>query len=358
MSVLPAPARGPAALDSRTLPFSWYSDPGIYRQEQAEIFAKSWLYAGPAHAVAKAGDFFRIDIGNVPVLVSRDRDGVLHAMVNVCRHRGAEVKLERSGNCPALTCHYHAWTYTLDGSLASAPRARQEAGFDKAQLGLRKLRTDTYGPFIFVSLHDDIEPLSTYLAELPDIVASTGVNLDRLELRDRKEYPLKANWKVVVENFLECYHCPNAHPSFADVIDLNSYDSEEYSFFSTQHGPPKADEAEVSRQVREGRYNFFWPTFSLNIYPGGGNVSTNQIIPIDENNTLAIYEYFFEEGVNETEAEATSALIHQVMIEDIVLCESAHRGMASGQVDEGRLIMKHEHSVSHFQNLVRNSIRS
>jgi phenylpropionate dioxygenase-like ring-hydroxylating dioxygenase large terminal subunit len=133
MSVLPAPARGPAALDSRTLPFSWYSDPGIYRQEQAEIFAKSWLYAGPAHAVAKAGDFFRIDIGNVPVLVTRDRDGGLHAMVNVCRHRGAEVKLERSGNClSALTCHYHAWTYTLDGSLAFAPRARQEAGFDKA----------------------------------------------------------------------------------------------------------------------------------------------------------------------------------------------------------------------------------
>ena len=189
-------------------------------------------------------------------------------------------------------------------------------------------------------------------------MAGTGANLGRLELRDRKEYPLKANWKVVVENFLECYHCPNAHPSFADVIDLSSYDSEEYSYFSTQHGPPKADETQGSRQVREGRYNFFWPTFSLNIYPGGGNVSTNQIIPIDENNTLAIDEYFFEEGVDEAEAEATSALIHQVMIEDIALCESAQRGMASGQVEQGRLIMRHEHSVSHFQNLIRNSVGS
>jgi phenylpropionate dioxygenase-like ring-hydroxylating dioxygenase large terminal subunit len=358
MSALPAPARRSAVLDPRTLPFSWYSDSGIYRREQAEIFGRSWLYAGPTHAVTEAGDFFRIDIGDVPVLVTRDHDGGLHAMVNVCRHRGAEVKLERSGNCRALTCHYHAWTYALDGSLAAAPRARHETGFDKAQFGLRKLRTDTYGPFIFVSLDDDIEPLSTYLAELPGIVASTGVNLDRLELRDRKEYRLKANWKVVVENFLECYHCPNAHPSFADVIDLSSYDSEEYDYFSTQHGPPKAGETEGSRQVREGRYNFFWPTFSLNIYPGGGNVSTNQIIPIDQNNTLAIYEYFFEEGVDEAEAEATSALIHQVMVEDIVLCESAQRGMASGQVEEGRLIMKHEHSVSHFQNLVRNSLAS
>src|SRR5262249_61242709 len=119
MSVLPAPARRPAALNTRTLPFSWYSDPGLYRREQAEIFGRSWLYAGPAHAVAKAGDFFRIDIGGVPVLVTRGRDGDLHAMVNVCRHRGAEVKIERYGNCPALTCTYQHWTNTMRGSLAS-----------------------------------------------------------------------------------------------------------------------------------------------------------------------------------------------------------------------------------------------
>jgi phenylpropionate dioxygenase-like ring-hydroxylating dioxygenase large terminal subunit len=356
MSILETQPATAGTYNPRTLPFSWYSDPVIYKREIEQIFHKYWLYAGPAHAVSKPGDFFRIDIAGVPVIVTRDKNDQLHAMVNVCRHRGAEVKLDQSGNCPALTCHYHAWTYGLDGSLKSAPRSRAEAGFDKEQYGLRKLAIDTYGPFIFVALDPDVLPLQHYLGDLPKIITDTGVNLDRLRLRDRKEYRLRANWKVVIENFLECYHCPNAHPSFADAIDLNRYDSDEYAFFSTQYGPPATPDDDTTRQVKEGRYNFFWPTLSLNIYPGGGNLSTNQIIPIDENNSLAIYEYFFEEGVDETEAAETSALIHQVMVEDVVLCESAQRGMASGQVQEGRLITKHEHSISHFQDLVRSTV--
>jgi choline monooxygenase len=356
MSILESqPSDTAAKYNPRTLPFAWYSDPAIYRREIEQIFQKYWLYAGPTHAVSEPGDFFRVELSGVPVIITRDRNKELHALVNVCRHRGAEVKLEQSGNCPALTCHYHAWTYGLDGSLKSAPRSRSEEGFDKEALGLRKLQIDTYGPFIFVSLNPDVLPLAHYLGELPKIIEDTGLNLDRLKLRERKEYHLRANWKVVIENFLECYHCPNAHPSFADAIDLNKYDSDEYAFFSTQYGPPTAED-DNGWQIKEGRYNFLWPTLSLNIYPGGGNLSTNQIIPIDENYCLAIYEYFFEEGVDETEAAETSALIHQVMLEDVILCESTQRGMASGMVKEGRLITKHEHSISHFQDLVRSTV--
>ncbi|QHG85519.1 aromatic ring-hydroxylating dioxygenase subunit alpha (plasmid) [Rhodococcus rhodochrous] len=356
MSVLDTQNSETPVYNPRTLPFSWYTDPEIFKREQEQIFKKYWLYAGPVHSLPNNGDFFRIELAGVPVIVTRDNNGEIHAMVNVCRHRGAEVKLEQSGNCNALTCHYHAWTYGLDGSLMSAPRARKEVGFDKKELGLRKLRVDTYGPFIFVSFNNDVEPLAYYLGELPGIIENTGVNLDRLEMRDRKEYRLRANWKVVVENFLECYHCPNAHPSFADAIDLSSYGSEEYGFISTQHGPPVDDTGLDKLQVREGRYNFLWPMLSLNIYPGHGNVSTNQIIPIDENNCIAIYEYFWEEGADEQEAQETNDLIHQVMVEDIVLCESVQRGMESGQIDEGRLITAHEHSISHFQDLVRSTV--
>lgn len=341
--------------NSRTLPFSWYSDPEIFRRETTEIFHKFWQYVGPTHSIPNAGDFFRIQLGDVPVIVTRDKDGQIHALVNVCRHRGAEVKLEASGNCNALTCHYHAWTYGLDGSLKSAPRTRKEEGFNKEEFGLRKLRIDTYGPFIFVSLNDDVPPLEDFMGDLPAIIEGTGVNLDKLKLRHRKEYKLKSNWKIVVENFLECYHCPNAHPSFGDTIDLSSYDSEESGWISTQFGPP-ADNQEAERQVREGRYNFLFPTLSLNIYPGPGNLSTNQLIPIDEENTLAIYEHFYEEGADETFATETSELIHQVMVEDLVLCESAHRGAKSGQVASGRLVTKHEHSIAHFQDLIRSTV--
>lgn len=340
----------------RTLPFSWYSDPEIFRRETEEIFHKFWQYAGPTHSIPNAGDFFRIQLGDVPVLVTRGRDGQINALVNVCRHRGAEVKLEQSGNCNALTCHYHAWTYGLDGSLKSAPRTRKEEGFNKEELGLRRLQVSTYGPFIFVSLNDDVPPLESFMGDLPAIIEGTGVNLDNLKLQQRREYRLKANWKIIVENFLECYHCPNAHPAFADTIDLSSYDSEESGWISTQFGPPVEDGEGMDRQVREGRYNFLFPTLSLNIYPGPGNLSTNQLIPIDADNTLAVYEYFYEDGADEQFAAETSELIHQVMVEDVVLCESAHRGTKSGQVAEGRLVTKHEHSIAHFQDLIRSTV--
>jgi phenylpropionate dioxygenase-like ring-hydroxylating dioxygenase large terminal subunit len=98
-------------------------------------------------------------------------------------------------------------------------------------------------------------------------VDRTGVDLESLRCRERREYPLKANWKVVVENFLECYHCQVAHPSFADAIDLNRYEIDEYRYVSTQHGPPKHEESAPELRVKEGRCNYLWPTFMLNMYP-------------------------------------------------------------------------------------------
>jgi phenylpropionate dioxygenase-like ring-hydroxylating dioxygenase large terminal subunit len=187
-------------------------------------------------------------------------------------------------------------------------------------------------------------------------VERTGVDLDVLRCRERREYRLEANWKVVVENFLECYHCQVAHPSFADAIDLNSYEIDEYRYVSTQHGPPKHDESAADLQVKEGRYSYLWPTFMLNIYPGPGNASTNQIVPIDADNTLAVYEYFYDDGASDDFANETTALIHQVMVEDITLCESVQRGMRTGTFEHGRLMLRYEHAIRHFQNLVRESL--
>jgi choline monooxygenase len=195
------------------------------------------------------------------------------------------------------------------------------------------------------------------MGELPEIVANTGVNLDALRCRERREYHLKANWKVVVENFLECYHCQVAHPSFADAIELNQYQIDEYRYFSSQHGPPKHDEAVSDMQVQEGRYNYLWPTFMINIYPGPGNASTNLIVPIDAENTLAVYEYFYEDDAPADFMRETTDLIHQVMVEDVTLCESVQRGMRSGAFEHGNLILRHEHAIRHFQNLVREALR-
>ncbi len=348
------PVHGPD--DASTLPYEWYVDPGGFELERQRIFSRTWQYVGHAGRVAAPGDFFTTQLGELPVVITRDEDGELHALRNVCCHRSAEVVLAPEGNRKTLQCHYHAWSYGLDGRLVGAPRSGEEPGFRKEDFALRPLRLETYGPFIFVNPDDEAPPLGEVMGELPSIVERTGVDLESLRSRERREYPLKANWKVVVENFLECYHCQVAHPSFADAIDLNSYEIDEYRYVSTQHGPPKHEESAAELRVKEGRYNYLWPTFMLNIYPGPGNASTNQIVPIDADNTLAVYEYFYDEDAPDDFATETTGLIHQVMVEDITLCESVQRGMRTGTFEHGRLMLRYEHAIRHFQNLVRESL--
>jgi phenylpropionate dioxygenase-like ring-hydroxylating dioxygenase large terminal subunit len=341
---------------ARTLPYSWYTDPGVLATERERVFNQYWLYLGHVGQVANPGDFFTVNVNNIPVVVTRDTSGDIHTLVNVCRHRGAEVIVEPKGNCRALQCHYHAWTYGLDGRLVSAPRSRQEPGFDKGDFPLRRVRTEVYGPFIFGTLNDEAPTLTEYLGEMPAIVERTGIRLDALRHRERREYLVKANWKIVVENFLECYHCTVAHPTFADVVDLDTYFLEEFEYFSTQGAPATEAYGGTDQQVREGRYNYLWPSFMLNIYPGPGNVSTNVIIPVDHETTLAVYDFFYEEAVSAEDEKAVTDLINLVMEEDIVLCESVQRGVASGVYEQGKLMTTHEHAVAHFQRLVNRSL--
>lgn len=350
-----APVVNPDWPTTAPLPYSWYCDRDVLRLEREAIFAKQWLYVGHRDRVSRPGDFFTARVLDLPIVVTRDRDEQLHAFFNVCCHRGSEVVLEACGNAARLQCHYHAWTYGLDGRLIGAPRGNSEPGFDKADFRLRPLAVETYGPFIFVNADLEAPPLEYFLGELPQIVADTGANVDALRFAERREYHLKANWKIVVENFLECYHCPNAHPSFADLIDLNSYEISEHGFFSTQRGPQRGEEA-ADQRVKEGRYSYLWPSFMLNIYPGPGNASTNVVIPIDEEHTLAVYEFFYEDGAAGEAHSDITELIHQVMVEDVVLCESVQRGMRAGVFAQPRLMSTYEHAITHFQSLVRDRL--
>src|SRR5437773_1668529 len=134
--------------DPRTLPFAWYSDEEMLRRERSLIFARSWQYAGRAAQVAEPGSYLATDAGGVPILVTRDREGALRAFVNVCRHRGA-VLMDGCGRRNTLQCHYHAWTYDLDGSLRSAPRSEREAEFASDEWSLLPASVDTWGPFLF-----------------------------------------------------------------------------------------------------------------------------------------------------------------------------------------------------------------
>lgn len=350
---------GAAALDrGETLPAAWYTDPAYFAREQERIFRRSWQYVGLTEQVARSGDFFTARTGDVPVIVTRDQQGMLRAFVNVCRHRGSQLVNVEQGNRATLQCGYHAWTYNLDGSLRAAPGMRDEPDFDMTCYALVPVQVEAWGPFIFVNPDRDGPSLASVLGELPALVDATGLRLDGIRRKVRRTYDIAANWKVVVDNYLECYHCPVAHPGFSDLIDLKSYAVNEYEYFSTQAGPPtesarkgKAGLYDISGEVKAGFYAFLWPNFTLNIYPGPGNVSLNLFLPVDTNRTLAIYEYCFADAVPQQEIDEFTRFIDQVQEEDVVLCESVQRGLRSGFFERGRL-MRSERALAHFQKLV------
>jgi choline monooxygenase len=348
-----------AALEQgETLPATWYTEPAYFAREQERIFRRSWQYVGLTEQVARPGDFFTARAGDVPIIVARDHQGELLGHINVCRHRGSQLVNVEQGNRATLQCGYHAWTYNLDGSLRAAPGMRDEPDFDPACYALIPVQVAAWGPFIFANPDRHAPPLAATLGELPAMVAATGLRLDAVRRKVRRTYDIAANWKVVLDNYLECYHCPVAHPGFSDLIDLKSYSVAEYEYFSTQAGPPtksarqgKAGLYDISGEVKAGFYAFLWPNFTLNIYPGPGNVSLNLFLPVDTHRTLAIYEYCFAESVPEREIEDFTRFIDQVQEEDVVLCESVQRGLRSGFFDRGRL-MRSERALAHFQKLV------
>ena len=206
------------AMPTQSLPWSWYVDDAVLRAEQERIFRRAWQYAGHLGQVAEPGSYFTGRAGLLPVVVTRDREGALAAFVNVCRHRGFQVA-QGEGRRASLQCGYHAWTYGLDGRLRAAPRAEREPGFALGELSLVPVQVDNWGPFVFVNPDGEAPPLADTLGELPELVASAGLDLDALRHHHRAESELDANWKIVCENYLECYHCPVAHPGFSALVE-------------------------------------------------------------------------------------------------------------------------------------------
>jgi phenylpropionate dioxygenase-like ring-hydroxylating dioxygenase large terminal subunit len=330
---------------TEALPSDWYVEPAYLDGELARVFDRSWQYAGPAELVAEPGTFLTTRAVRVPIVVTRDTDGELNAFVNVCRHRGAEVARERNGSRKSLQCHYHAWTYGLDGRLRAAPRTE---GLDLEGIELPRASVGTWGPLIFVNPDADAGSLQAALGELPRIVADAAVPLEAVRPRRSSSHEIRANWKLVVDNYLECYHCPVAHPGFSSAFDVDDYTLTEYPTFSVQRTP--------GRESGEGLYAYLWPNFTLNAYPGPGNVSVNLFVPLAADRTLALFEYYLADAVTDAEADEFVGFVEQVQREDTELCESAQRGLRSGRLDRGLLVPGREDGLRHFQRLVQEAL--
>jgi len=366
-ATIPIPPLEHPLEDGWTLPTSWYTDQGVHAYERERLFAGAWTYAGPAEWVSELGSYFAAQIGYVPVAVVRGSDGTLRGLVNVCRHRGHLV-VEGTGCRETLQCPYHAWTYDLDGTLRRAPRSDREPGFDPAGLSLHTVSVGTWGPFVFVSPDPEAAPLETALGGLPEIVAASGLDLDAVRFHSHHEWPIEANWKVVMENFLECYHCPTAHPGFSKVIDVSpdAYALQVHPTFSSQIGSPRpagfAGNGGAGLLPRGGvaqsQYHFLFPSTTLNIAPGIPNISLERYNPDGLGRTVEVTDYYFGADVSDSEIEELMAWDHQVAEEDVSLVQSVQRGLESGAVPQGRLMAESEQLIADFQRRVHDALLS
>jgi phenylpropionate dioxygenase-like ring-hydroxylating dioxygenase large terminal subunit len=344
----------------QTYPWSWYVDESVLRAEQERIFRRAWQYVGHTGQIPEPGSYFTGRAGLVPIVVTCDRDDELRAFVNVCRHRGFEVA-QGEGRRGALQCGYHAWTYGLDGRLRAAPRADREAGFDPEQISLVPVQIDTWGPFVFVNPDLEAQPLADTLRELPELVASVGVDVDDLRHHHRAESSLDANWKIVCENFLECYHCAVAHPSFSAMVDVSpdAYRLEISGAVSTQLGPLRENGTngyDPSGEVERGQFHFVFPSLAINILPGRPNLSLGPVNPITPTRTARFLDYFFAPDAGEAWVEELVAFDSQVGAEDRVLVEGVQRGVAAGAIEHGRLMGEAERLIVHFQAQVAEAL--
>ena len=333
---------------SATTPWAWYRDPAVLEREEQAIFRRTWQYVGALGEQNVVPGW----AGRVPVVVVCDERGTERAFVNVCRHRGSVV-IEEPGSRKTLQCGYHAWTYALDGSLRSVPRAEELGGTD--ELGLVEIRIGAWGPFRFVNLDGEAPPLDDVLGAVPEMLAEGGIDVDSLAFHHRVDWEAAANWKIAVENFLECYHCPVAHPGFSAVVETSPdrYRLEQGTWHLSQFGQLKDS---TGAPLPEGQFHLLWPNTGINVFPGRPNLSIGPIVPLRPDRTRRVLDYFFAPGESEEWIAEFLEFDDQVGREDTGLVESVQRGAGSGVIPQGRLLPESEQLVAAFQARLREAL--
>ena len=217
---------------AKTLAQRYFVSPDIFAKEQEAIFSEQWLLVGHQNQIAKAGEFFVRDVGRPAsqgygaagesLIIVCDQKGVIRGFYNVCRHRGTRLCEVPAGHSSTIQCPYHAWTYALDGRLIGAPHMEAVRGFAKDEHSLHAVNLALWEGFIFVNLAETPAPLEEAYAPLAG--KFTHWNLPQLRSAKRIQYDVQANWKLIFENYSECYHCPGVHPMLSKI---SPYDSAE-----------------------------------------------------------------------------------------------------------------------------------
>ena len=271
--------------------------------------------------------------------------------------------LEGEGKANLITCPYHGWTYDLAGNLVRAPETDHVIGFEPREICLDSVRVEEFCEFVFVNLDPRAGPLARQSGGLADEMRNFAPDLDRLTFAHRLKYEIHSNWKNVVDNFLECYHCPVAHKDFCSLVDMDTYRVTTHGIYSSHmaEAGKSANSAYsvVNATVRDHAVWWLWPNTCFMRYPGRGNMIVMQIIPAGPERTLETYDFFLETAEpNADEMEAITYLDTVLQAEDIWLVENIQKGMGTSAFRQGRIVFdptgsgKSEHAVHHFHGLV------
>ncbi len=361
----------PAATDTsgRAIDGRYYTDPEIFEAELDRVFARTWQLVGHVSQLATAGDLITATVGRERVVIANDgtandgaaNDGTgIKAFYNVCQHRGHQLVLEDQANMADISCPYHAWLYDLSGRLLKARR------LDASALGdicVPRVRVETLAGYVFVNLDPDAAPLADTGPGVEAALLELAPAAPERVLTARLTHEFAANWKLAIENYNECYHCPNVHRSFTTgVIDAKTFmitPRGQTIWHTAQAAAPDRRPYELDEDDTGYGSFFVWPVSSIQCYPGR-ILNTFRWVPLAVDRTLLIREWWFDD-VEPTEQQRKAIELDWVttVAEDFELMESVQHNMSSRGYRPGPLIVDpsgtadvhHENAVPHLQAL-------
>ncbi|NMO01744.1 aromatic ring-hydroxylating dioxygenase subunit alpha [Gordonia sp. TBRC 11910] len=364
-----------------TLGGEYYYDDAIFRREQEKIFETSWMAAVRSADLATPGAFKKVQIGRESVLIVRGRDNQLRAFLNICRHRGATLCTEESGQLKrTIQCPYHAWTYRFDGKLMAAPNLGSLTdaagqGIDRTEYGLVPVALREWLGYAWVCLA--AEPpsfsdtvISSVTLRLGDAEAVEHYDIEHLTLGRRVVYDVKANWKLIVENFMECYHCATIHPEltevlpeFADGLAAQYFVGHGASFGENVQGFTIDGSEGLSAipgvtEDQDRRYYAITvrPSVFLNLVPD--HVIFHRMFPLAPDRTLVECDWLYLPDVVESGRDLNRSveLFHRVNQQDFDACERTQPAMSSRAYRTGGVLVPSEHHIGEFHEWLIASI--
>jgi Rieske 2Fe-2S family protein len=341
------------ATGAKSLAQRYFVSPEVFAEEQDRIFSKQWVLVGHQNQIAEPGDYFVTEVASESLIIVRDKGGEVHGFYNVCRHRGTRLREDRNGHLSAIQCPYHAWTYGLDGRLIGAPHMDQVPGFDKADYSLHAVNLALWEGLIFVNLGDASTQRGGY-SSLEDWFAPlkgkfSHWNLPKLRPAKRIEYDVKANWKLMFENYSECYHCPGVHPQLQKVSPYDSAENDlrvgpflggfmkiNPSKSLTVSGNACAAFVGKIENLQQVFYYSIFPNMLLSLHPE--YVMVHQLWPQSPERTLIVCDWLFHpDAFNRSDFKPEDAIEFWDMTnkQDWHVCELSQQGIASRAYEPG-----------------------